>query len=344
MIVILLLGSRLCAAAAPGRTPYFGINQDLVWTDDREVPGLIQAMKEARVQAVRMGVRWTVVEPERGEWDFSRVDRMVKAVRESKIEILAVLCSVPSWASEVKPIEGKRFPDCYAPKRLEDWQEYVRRCVSRYKGDISYWEIWNEENGEGYYNPLPNVPEYVGLLKSAYVTAKKANPKATVVLGGLQMNGIIANPWSPCKVENFLRDIYDAGGGPYFDVVNIHPYVLATKDQGPAYCAKLTRDTVELMKKHGDSKKPLWITETGLAVNANVTEQMQADHLRGVYREIGRMPQVKAIYWFLLKDGPAYLNDGTDSMGLISSDGHRRLSFETYKELAAAGKAKRGDK
>ena len=337
-ITLALLFSGLCAGAASAKTPYFGINQDFVWTDDKEIPGLIQAVKESHAQAVRMGVRWSVVEPERGKWDFSRVDRMVKAVRGANVEILAVLGSVPPWASEVNPAEAKRFSDSYPPKCMADWEEYVRRCAGRYKGDIRYWEIWNEENGETWYNPRPNAPEYAGLLKSAYITIKKADPKATVVLGGLQMNGIIANPWSNLKVENFLQDVYDAGGRKYFDVVNIHPYVLATKDMGPAYCAKLTRDAVELMKKNGDGRKPLWITETGLAVNATVTEQMQADHLRGIYEELGRIPQVKAIYWFLLRDGPTLLNDGSDSMGLISSDGHRRLSFEAYKALAAGAK------
>ena len=39
------------------------------------------------------------------------------------------------------------------------------------------------------------------------------------------MNGIIANPWSDVKVENYLEDLYKAGAQPYFDVCNIHPYV-----------------------------------------------------------------------------------------------------------------------
>ena len=132
--------------------------------------------------------------------------------------------------------------------------------------------------------------------------AQSSKPVYFKVLGGLLMNGIIPNPWAPIKVENFLQKIYDAGGKPYFDVVNIHPYVLATKEQGPAYEAKLVRDTVLVMEKNGDGQKPLWITETGLGTGNGVTEQMQAEHLRGINEEMAKIPQVKAIYWFLLRD------------------------------------------
>jgi len=154
------------------------------------------------------------------------------------------------------------------------------------------------------------------------------------VLGGLQMNGIIPNPWSPIKIENFLQKIYDAGGKPYFDVVNIHPYVTAAKTEGPAYCAKLVRGTVEVMKRNGDAKKPLWITETGLPTDSNVTEAMQAEHLRGIYRELGAIPEVKALFWFTLHDYPHSICGGEDTIGMIATDGRRKPAFDAYKKLA----------
>ena len=270
--------------------PRFGVNQDSVWTKDEQIAGLIDAMKDAGVQALRLPIRWTTIEPERGKWDFTKVDRVVRVLRDSHIELLPVLMSVPPWASGINPAEVKGFPDTFRAKRAEDWQEYVRQVVMRYHKEIRYWEIWNEENGEDFYKPLPNAGEYVVILKAAHDTIRTIDPNAKVVLGGLQMNGIIPNPWAPLKVENFLQEIYDAGGKRYFDVVNIHPYVLATKEQGPAYEAKLVRDTVLVMEKNGDGQKPLWITETGLGTGNGVTEQTQAEHLAGISRRNGEDP------------------------------------------------------
>src|ERR1035438_2982240 len=110
--------------------------------------------------------------------------------------------------------------------------------------------------------------------------------------------------------------------------------VLATKEQGPAYAAKLVRDTVLVMEKNGDGKKPLWITETGLGTGNSVTEQIQAQHLTGTYGEMAKIPQVKAIHWFLLRDMDNSVCGGEDTMGLISTNGRRKPAFAAFVKVA----------
>ena len=165
LIAVLLVCATGLRAESVAR---FGVNQDFVWTKDAQIPGLIQAMKEAGVQAMRLPIRWTTVEPERRKWDFRKVDRVIRALRDSHIELLPILMSVPSWASGIDPAEAKGFPDTFRAKRVEDWQEYVRQVVTRYHKEIRYWEIWNEENGEDFYKPLPNSGEYVGILVTVH--------------------------------------------------------------------------------------------------------------------------------------------------------------------------------
>jgi hypothetical protein len=333
--ILLVIENAASAGDSINKTiPYFGTNHEFVWTPDEEIPPLIQAMKDANVQIVRVPMRWTVIEGEQGNWNWDKMDSVIRQIKAAHIEILACLMGVPEWASGEDRSEVQGFWDCFAPKRTEDYAEFVRQCVNRYKNDIHYWEVWNEENGPDFYKPLPNAKEYVKLLKTAHNAIMRADPEATVVMGGLQMNGIISNPWLDIKVENFLQKIYDAGGKPYFDVVNIHPYVLPTKDQGPAYCAKLVCDTIDVMKRNGDGNKPLWITEIGTGTGQGVTEEMQAEHLADIYRELGNIPEVKAIYWFTLRDYGKSICGGEDSMGLLTADGRRKPAFETYRKLA----------
>lgn len=324
-----------CAASADRPVPYYGVNHDFVWTKDEDIPALIQAMKDAHVQTVRVPIRWTVVEPDKGKWSFDKVDRVVRDIRAANIEVLGLLMGVPAWASGIDPKKEQGFWDCYPPKEIADYQAFVRQTVNRYKSSIRYWEIWNEENGSDFYRPTPDSGEYVWILRAAYKAVKGCDPRATVVLGGLQMNGIIPNPWIATKTPNFLQKVYYAGGKPYFDVVNIHPYVLPTTSEGPGYCAKLVRDTVEVMRRNGDAKKPLWITEIGAATNAEITEEKLAKHLEGIYRELGAIPEVKAIYWFTLRDYPSSICGGEDSMGLIAVDGRRKAAFDAYRRLAS---------
>lgn len=332
-LVALILGAASPATSAPAKAPYYGINHDFVWTEEKDWPHLIAAMKEARVEAVRIPLRWPTVEPEKGKWDYSRVDKVVKALRDAKIEILATFLGVPVWASGVDPEEVKGFYDCFPPQDMGDWQEFVRRTVTRYKGDIRLWEIWNEENGAEFFRPEPDAEKYVEMLKSAHGEIRKIDPGAVVVLGGLVMNGVIANPWSEVKVPNFLQAIYDAGGKAYFDVVNIHPYVVASDAEGPDYLIKLTRETIEVMKKNGDAQKPLWITETGCFADENITQQRQAEHLTGVFRELKKLPEVKAVYWFTLRDYGQSILGGENTMGLLTNTGEKKPMFDAYKNL-----------
>jgi len=106
------------------------------------------------------------------------------------------------------------------------------------------------------------------------------------------------------------------------------------RNEGPAYCAKLVRGTVEVMRKNGDAAKPLWITETGLPTGSGVTEQMQAEHLTGIYRELSAIPEVRALFWFELRDYPKAICGGEESMGMITTDGRRKPAFEVFGKLA----------
>jgi len=121
--------------------------------------------------------------------------------------------------------------------------------------------------------------------------------------------------------------------------VNIHPYVLATLNEGPAYCAKLVRATVDVMKKNGDRRKPLWITEIGVAAEGGVTEEMQSEHLKGIYTELGKIEQVKAIYWFTLRDYPSAICGGENAMGLLALDHRRKPAFDAFRQAITKARA-----
>ena len=203
--------------------------------------------------------------------------------------------------------KSEGWADAYPPKDTRDWANYVSRTVSHYKGRIKHWEIWNEENGVDFYRPRPDAKSYTTLLKAAFLAAKKADPECVIVLGGLQMNGIIPNPWSEVKVSNYLEDLYKAGAQPYFDVCNTHPYVLPK--EGADYMMKLTRDTLSLMARYGDGNKPLWITEVGCGATSKEAEETQARLLKDTFEAAGKEPRLQRVFWYALRgceEGPSW--------------------------------------
>ncbi len=158
-------------------------------------------MRQADIGWARTDFDWTTVQPRQdGPWDYSLIDRTVQSAEEGGITILPILGYDVAWA---RP----------AYKHLDAWRQYVRNIVSRYKGRLHYWEVWNEPDLEQFWKDTPDAAHYTLLLKAAYEEIKAVDPSAQVLLGGV--SGI---------PMDYLKGIYDAGGGAFFDIMNVHPY------------------------------------------------------------------------------------------------------------------------
>lgn len=312
-----ILSLLACLSAARG-CEFVGVNQDFVWTAPNKRAPLIDAMRELGVRWVRLPLRWNVVQPEPGAFDWSRTDPVIDELRAADIRVLAILMSVPAWANGTVPDEVEGWYDAYPPRSLGDWEAYVRAAVERYGGRIRHWEIWNEQNGVDFYRPLPDAERYVALLRSAYRTIKSVQPDSVVLMGGLQMNGVIANPWSPVKVEHFLKGMYDAGAAGAFDAVNIHPYV--TETDPVEGIGEMVRGTLEVLRRNGDAGRPIWITEIGVASRADPTGRLQADNLERTFVELRGFPEVTRVFWFCLMDYERDIVGPEASMGLLTRE------------------------
>ena len=332
LFILALCFTTLCAAPPPARDRVFhGINADPVWDfKPDELPQFTEMVKKTECGSIRIPIRWRVLEPKKGEWDFSALDRAVQAIPDG-IEILGTIMSVPEWANGMDPKTAEGWFDAYPPSDLQDWERAITAIVTHYRHRVKHWEIWNEPNGVDFFRPRPNAITYTALLKTAYQTAKKADPSCVVLLGGLVGNGIEANPWSDVKVTNYLEDLYKAGAGPYFDVCNTHPYVLPA--EGAARTIELTKATLALMDRYGDSAKPLWITEAGCGATSREAELAQARLLHETYDLARGEPRIQRVFWFLLRDMKKDLLGPESSMGLFRYDRSSRPSLEAFRRL-----------
>jgi len=307
---------------------FYGINDDPFWNyKPSDIPQFIEMLKQAHCGSIRLPIRWRVVEGTKGNWDFSAIDHVIEIIPEN-IQILATLMSIPEWANGINPGKADGWFDAYPPKDIADWENYVLKIVGKYKHRIKYWEIWNEENGIDFYRPFPDAKAYTELLRAAYKSAKSADPNCVIVLGGLQMNGIIPNPWSNVKVSNYLEELYRAGAGQFFDVCNIHPYVLP--NEGADYMMRLIYDTLSLMARSGDSEKPLWITEVGCGAVSEHDKEIQGQLLADTYKATAKEARIERVFWFLLRDMQNDLLGPEGSMGLFSYQGRPKPALQAF--------------
>ncbi len=202
-------------------------------------------MRAAGIRWARTDFDWTTVQHQAGgPWDYTMFDETLRKAEAAGITILPILAYDVAWA---RP----------AYQHLDLWREYVRNMVSRYKGRLTYWEVWNEPDLEQFWKEKPDPANYTTLLKAAYEEVKAADPEAKVLLGGL--SGI---PFE------FIEGIYKAGGKAYFDIMNVHPYRYPKTPEGASLKDDLAK-LRQLMAKYGDGDKRIWITEIGWPTHQN---------------------------------------------------------------------------
>lgn len=161
------------------------------------------------------------------------------------------------------------------------------RVAEHYRGQVSAWELWNEENIEGFFRPSPDPVRYVALLKVGYTAVRTASPGAIVVLGGMAGNGV--DMGFPGERRNFLQAVYDNGGKGYFDVLAIHPYVHPI-GQGFTELAARVRDTRAVLAANGEAAKPMWLMEIGWPTARCIEIAL--------YHTLGQLPEPEATHRF----------------------------------------------
>ena len=85
-------------------------------------------------------VDWNVVEPEKGRWQFAKMDAKVAAVHALGVEVLPMLGYTARWAATSR---GNRGP----AKDPADWESYIEHVVARYSRppyNLRYFQVWNE--------------------------------------------------------------------------------------------------------------------------------------------------------------------------------------------------------
>jgi len=114
------------------------------------------AMPTFRVGAVRLWdsrTRWADLEPRRGEFDWSILDRLVAGAGRAGLPALLTFGGTPEWASPDGALsvydDGSRASP---PDDLADWDRFVDAVVRRYRGRIEAYELWVLANDRRLYS------------------------------------------------------------------------------------------------------------------------------------------------------------------------------------------------
>lgn len=274
-------------------------------------PKVFDMLEMAGVRWVRLGFRWDEIEPTKGIYQFGKSDAIVNLSIKHDIKILGVIAKTPEWASNANNTISP-------PQNYEDWERFVRKVVTHYKGQINHWEIWNEPDIQKFWKGTPE--EYINLQKISYEIIKEVDPSIKVLSAGLDGNG-----------EKYLDKLLDLNLASYCDIIAFHPY-----GNSPEKSVERVKNFLSIMEKH-NVKKPLWFTEIGWQTGGWRTgpcivkdEETKAAYLKKAFHLL--KPYAEAIFWYRAIETPKMF-------GLIELDkeGNLRLTpaYDAFKEITS---------
>jgi hypothetical protein len=350
-----------------------------VWSHQQSAR-VLDLVKAAGIGPLRAGnLAWDKAEPQPGQFDEAYLATWQAALADLSargLQSSVTLFGTPAWAQAVPGSTcGPIKPDNY-----DEFAAFAARMVKRFSVapyNIKRWEIWNEPDAPVAVNDMPfgcwgrpGTPDYGGrafgdMLKVVSPAIKAADPKATVIFGGLLMGcGVDGGDCQSLDqaAPKFLGGAIAAGAGGSFDVLAYHSYRTWTREPAgarhdidlsePDWAAsggQLLGKLDALRRVLGPLHKPIVMNEGALlwcapanedpnswCAKAGVTdpdlayEQEQANYLVRMYARTWANG-IESASWYMVNNG------GWRGDGLLSRDNSTtRLGYDAFKALSTS--------
>ncbi len=317
----------------------------------------LQMARDAGLGWVKQQFPWEQIEPvEKGSYyderirqsSWAKYDNIVDLCEEYGLQIIARLDRPPSWTRQDNTYK-ERPPDDF-----NDYGDFVYTFVDRYRGRVSYIQIWNEPNIFPEWGNRPVDPvDYVDLLRVAYQRAKEADPNVHVLSAPLAITTGQAHPepgkWTSMNEIQFLEEMYQAGAKDYFDILSANAFGLGSPPDDPPDPQVLNFQRVlllrEVMERYGDSEKAVWFNEYGWNASPEdfpedqlvwqrVSEEEQAEFtVQGIEHALANWPWAGVFnIWYFRQVGNVSPDRSDYYFRMVDVDFTPRLVYHSVRE------------
>ena len=192
---------------------------------------------------------WGYLEPVRGQLDWARLDAYVNEAQSHGVSVMYSNSGVPKWAASNTSSCHQNAYGTYcssAVVNVQDWDNFITDLVTRYKGRIQVYELWNEP--QQYFTGT--MAQLVTLTQNEYNIIRSIDPQA-----------IILSPSIVSYGYPYLDSYFGAGGPRNINAVSMHTYPDPNNDIAETITTSMTAGVRTVEAKYGISGKPLWDTE-----------------------------------------------------------------------------------
>ena len=305
-----------------------GVCQWFHYEDDRSLELAVELLQELGVRHLRTGISWADYHRPGGKAWYDR--------QAAALAPFDVLLSV--WHTPPSRSEGNTCAS--PPRRLADYGDFIEQVIIEYGDSFSVLELWNEPNNRYKWDfPTfdPDWSKFGEMIRIAGERVRRRGRKS--ILGGMA-------PVDP----HWLRLMQRYGALEHLDGIAIHgfPEMWWANDICWEWYTHWSgwKDKIDSITNF-TGKRPVWITETGLAT-WDAGEQRES-HLKlqcAMLEQAASAPAAR-VYWYSLIDlDPSreaiegfHVDENEYHMGLVRADGTRKPAFDLFQTLLTADSA-----
>ncbi len=250
---------------------------------------------------------WRYLQESPGGYHWEPLDRYVEAAESHHVSAMYTFGQTPQWASSNPRAKclGQGHLGCSAPPaNIQHWINYVTAVVTRYKGRIRFYELWNEPGNVGEWSG--SYEDMVTLAKHAYRIIKSIDPNAIVLTpapgAGRYGRQPQRGPTNPIQ-ERWMQEYLHAGGNSYADGGSFHAYPYydtcseTLECAGSPLIAQVDRMR-SVMDRNGMAGKPLYVTEGGWRKEEDLPEPDQQVAFIARWFIILASKGIAGAYWY----------------------------------------------
>lgn len=254
-----------------------------------EMNGWFRSAQQMNMQWVKIQVRWEVIEPERGVYNWEAIDLAMGGARFMGIRPMLSIVTAPDWAREAGVNIEKHGP----PANFADYVGFVRAVLERYPGQVYAVEVWNEQNLDREWTSINGLSarNYVEMLRQTYAMVQEVSDGTIVISGALSPTGfddgigaIDDFRYMDLLISNGLLDVTDCVGAHHngYNISPLYTYNNVPNDpsaqfRGPfnnphhSWSFRSTLEGYTQRIRAAGSDKKLCVTEFGWAVTEDLS-------------------------------------------------------------------------
>ncbi len=218
------------------------------------------------------GVKWAQIETSAGVYNWGEMDNWISKAQAQHMDVLYTIGDTPKWAASVpkgSPCGPSGSTSCAPPTDLgssatgtdKHFSDFMTALVERYKGQIAYYELWNEPDCTCFWSG--SQAQLVRMGKDAAGIIRSKDPSAQII--SPSAHGPTMKTWFDGYVA--------AGGAANFSIVNAHLRGSSSApNKDPESFLTMYADVTAETAKRNLSKLPVWDDEHGIKSTDNLSD------------------------------------------------------------------------